>query len=251
MHAFPPLSLSTYWKNADQVCLVDVPSRTSDCSQNNLKSTPVTDNNNENGGDECGNDSMIGKDEIPLLPHPELEYLSNIRDNLHGSPHVNFDNFTDDLYPSPNSKNNDSNCINSHDSAMAVNLLDHDPLGVIQRLSDVVECLALAIPPSDRHVLLSVGLALGAKSGRAALLLGAASVLASSESVLNDNDIDVKVLHDLRAFIKSKESGIPDDEDGKCDEQGEDNGNVLCKERGIEHSSDEDACHLLKDSLLR
>ena len=148
---------------------------------------------------------------------------------------------------------------------MAANLLDHDPLGVIQKLFDVTECLSLAIPPSDRHVLLSVGLAIGVKAGRAALLLGAASVLASSESVLNDTDIDMKVLRDIKTFVADlnrEKAGLKDESDSdeealKKAKQSEkveataESAPSLGSGHQVSHANKNEAYDLLKESILR
>lgn len=251
MDAFPALSLSTYWTRVRQACLVDIPRQpTVNTKIPTSKKSKSADEDDHSGACDKGEEGQ----EIPLLSLPELAYLNiNDEDRRDGPRMDNVDNPNNDMLSSTHGP---------HDlAAVTANLSDHDPLGVIQKLFDVTECLALAIPPSDRHVLLSVGLTLGVKAGRAALLLGAASVLASSESVLNDTDIDINILNDMKAFVvdlqkkknvlktvKSEESSRSNKikTDKSCEKA--DAGGQTESHR---HSSDNEAYNLLKESILR
>lgn len=277
MDKFPPLSLSTYWtRTGDQVCLVDIPSH----PHPQMKSAsvppppPPTSGDNEDEHNEYSSEKKEKEKEqqtpdreIRLLSHPELAYL-NINSDEHEGPKVDDVDYSHEMLASPNGNNSVSSFRDhTHESAaMAANLLDHDPLGVIQKLFDVTECLALAIPPSDRHVLLSVGLTIGMKAGRAALLLGAASVLASSESVLNDTDIDIKVLRDMKTFVANinnkKSYFISDNANTKKTNEGEskksdkiegerepESSTVPAKE--MSHANKNEAYNLLKESISR
>lgn len=264
MREFPPLSLSTYWSRVRPgvgKCLVDIPTPS---PQGGRAVSPTPDTPAGSGEEGCHDGSNCksnGKKEkkkkkaeaIPLLALPELDYLSANGCDSEG-PKVDEADSTHESVGVGG-----SSCATS--SGMAANLRDHDPLGVVQKLFDVTECLALAIPPSDRHVLLSVGLALGVKSGRASLLLVAASVLASSESVLNDIDIDIKILRDVKAFVvdlkkKEKERGklktvsaVEERLLNVSDSSGmqPSNGGTSVQV----HGSDNEAYFLLKEGILR
>lgn len=76
---------------------------------------------------------------------------------------------------------------------------DHDPLGLVQKLSDTVECVAQALPNSDRGLLLSVGVAFAVKSGRASLLLNMVNSLTSSTEYICD--VPLSLLSDLQAYV--------------------------------------------------
>jgi hypothetical protein len=269
MDVFPPLSLSTYWTNGGngQACLVDLPAtRTTGAGSTTAFISAAKSVNDE-------------KEDIPLLALPELAYLNVNSDDTEG-PRVDGVDFPSDMLADANSNSsNDNNGTNAgsgngmrdpHESAaMAANLADHDPLGVIQKLFDVTECLALAIPPSDRHVLLSVGLTIGMKAGRAALLLGAASVLASSESVLNDTDIDIKVLKDIKTFVANKKkmknqmekeesNEVKKEKDSSKKSSKSDSMDIDAKQQNsdiqakvVNQSNKNEAYNLLKESILR
>lgn len=252
MEKFPPLSLSTQWKSTNQSCSVDVLER-------GIPNQSVCKKSKSGGDDEEELKNI--EDDIPLLPIPELAYL-NV--NIDGRDQPRVDDMDGPIKTLP-SHHDDLSSRSERDpqesATMVANLVDHDPLGVIQKLFDVTECLALAIPPCDRHVLLSVGLAIGTKAGRAALILAAASVLASSESVLNDTDIDIKVLKDMKTFVENKKARKSTRNDEGISPKG-DNENIstirakkTCIAEGSPRSSNQsgtsNAYDLLKESILR
>jgi hypothetical protein len=157
MPSLPPLSLSTYWKPLGY----------------NIVGIPLSVSLGETKSILPGHLDQ----ESPLLGVPDLAYL--IPPPL---PHADSVDYaispTSLLPPKPSST-----------QLMELEFLreEHDPLGVVQRLSDTAEGLFMTVSPAnlpDRAALLSLCLALGVKSGRASLLLSAAHLLSSSSNLL-------------------------------------------------------------------
>lgn len=126
-------------------------------------------------------DASNGEIDLPILPIAELSYL-NPRNGE-----------TDKL-------------LSSQASVLEIEhtIREHDPLGVVQKLSDAAECLATALfdaDDSDKSVLMEFELAVAVKSARASLLLSCASSLANNGVLLDGRGVDISYLDDIKEYV--------------------------------------------------
>ena len=87
----------------------------------------------------------------------------------------------------------------------------NDPLGLVQKLSDAAERIAMTVPLAERGVFYSFYLAMAVKSGRLSLLLRGACLLSMEESPdhsvgLDDThgfkDVDMRLLKDIVDHVR-------------------------------------------------
>lgn len=145
-----------------------------------------------------------GEIDIPILPVPELSYLnSSLEENSERFP--------------------------SQASALETehSMQEHDPLGVVQKLSDAAGCLSASLPeadPLDKVLLLEFEMAIAVKAARASLLLSCASSLAASKVLLEGRDMDISVLEDIASYVRQQQQSAAaagSGDEGKEKEKGD------------------------------
>jgi hypothetical protein len=137
--------------------------------------------------DASGPEPSNSEVDIPILPVTELSYLNP-------------------------TTGNSTKLISAQTSALEMEhtMREHDPLGVVQKLSDAAECLAAALfdaEDADKTVLMEFEIAVAVKSARASLLLSCASALAANNSLLEGRGVDISYLDDLREYVAQRASG--------------------------------------------
>ena len=103
----------------------------------------------------------------------------------------------------------ESNNTNHLDSSLETDQ-DNDPLGLVQKLFDSAENLAMTLLPSERNCVLSFCLLLAVKSGRLSLLIRTALMLSSyddaveSTGLASSDFIDISLFDDIINFNESQ-----------------------------------------------